>query len=126
LNVKKRFDLFKKNHPGMPLGNFDEGHIANIKYQIGFLEGKNWKKYTKYYTSRTSRSKFNADTVMRVQMPLNLKPEEYYQGNLQYLTVFIIQKNGVGHIPVYCFYSEKARKQMDIYWKEIESMLRFK
>jgi hypothetical protein len=83
----------------------------------------NWQQYLNYYPQEKAKSIFNADTVVRYSM--NLEPEDYYKGKYEYLESLVIQKENKGLVEIFCFYSQKARKNLPYYWKQIEGIFRY-
>lgn len=105
----------------------DMRHIFQLKGVIrdymGEEAAENWKKIVTYYPDEIAKNTFNADTVIRFTMPL--RPEDYYKKKFKYVDALFIQKNGRGYVNFYCFYTDKAKKKLDYYWKKIEGVLRF-
>lgn len=83
----------------------------------------NWKAYVHYYPTEEAKLKFNADNA--VSFPIHLTPNDYYKGKYKYLKALFLQKNGRGFINFWCFYTEQGKKDLDKYWKAIESVFRY-
>lgn len=83
----------------------------------------NWEEYVHYYPPEEAKLKFNADNA--VSFPIHLIPKDYYKGKYKYLKALFLEKNGRGFINFYCFYTERGKKDLDKYWKAIESIFRY-
>jgi hypothetical protein len=117
----------KKMFPDALLEGLDQVHVnqikGNIRYAFGDSAARNWKNHVTYYSPIDARNKFNADTAISFSLPLNAN--DYYQGKYNHLDALFLQKQGRGFICLYCFYTDKARKDLANYWKAIEGTFRY-
>lgn len=114
-------------YPNNEYGNLDLMYIyqikAIIKNYLGEKAANNWRKMASYYPDDVAKNTFNADAAIR--FTITLQPQEYYKKKFKYIDLLCFQKSGRGFIIFYCFYTNKAKKKLDYYWKEIEGVLRY-
>ncbi len=103
---------------------------ANILQSLGkdaSLTGENanfnWRQYVTYYSDKEAKQKFNADTVIKV--PLPLKKDEAYLGKYNNLTCLALQKKDRGYVMIYGFYTDNAKRSLDYYWKQVEGIFKY-
>jgi len=124
----------QKSFPGMPIVDLDNQHAAMVRAKVllslsknASIRGENadfnWRQYVTYYSDKDARRKFNADTAIKVPFPL--KKEEAYLGKYNNLIALVLQKNGRGFVIIYCFYTDKAKRKLNYYWKQIEGIYRY-
>lgn len=105
----------------------DKQHMHQIKAKLkefyGEEKAKDWKKLVIYYPEEKTKSIFNADTVIRFS--LEFEPQDRYKKKFKYMDALFLQKKGRGYINLDCFYTEKAKKRLDRYWRKIEGMLKY-
>jgi hypothetical protein len=106
----------------------DQEHISVVRRILKCLKGENarntWKNHVKYYSNKDTKDKFNADTAIICSLIL---PEHlYYQDIYSYCKVLIIHKKGRGYLPLFCFYDDKAVKNLTGYMTAVESMFRYR
>jgi hypothetical protein len=105
----------------------DKKHIYRIKDIVGEFYGEKkaarWKKYVRYYTSQDAKSEFNADTVIFLSLPGMKKG--YYVSPYPYCSVLIIQKNDRGYLPMFCFYDETGKKNLEKYLSDLRGAFRY-
>lgn len=92
--------------------------IFTLKTYLGKQAAKNWKHYVKYYSQENAKKIFNADTAFTYT--LNLNKEDILQDKYRYATSLILQRKGKGYITLEVFYTEKAKKNLNKYWRRIE------
>lgn len=124
----------QKSFPRMQIVPLDNQHAGQIRAKILESLGKdasvrgenanfNWRQYVIYYADKDAKQKFNADTAIKV--PFSLKKDEAYLGKYNNLTAFVLQKNGRGFVMIYCLYTDKAKKKLNRYWKQVEGIYRY-
>jgi len=125
--TKKDSIDMKRNFPNMPFDVIDKMHSrktkANILESNGDEAAVNWRKYVDFYPTDKAKNIFNADTAMKYS--INLQPQDYYLEKYKYLDVLVVQKKGGGYVNVYSFYTEEGKKELSLYWKEIEGIFRY-
>lgn len=113
--------------PSKKFDVIDKMHMHTIKHIIKSYWGEDaaahWKEKINYYPEQVVKEKFNADTVFRYS--ISLKPEDYYKKKFKYIDILFLQKKGRGYVSFYCFYTDKAKKQLDSYWEKIEGVLKY-
>jgi len=106
----------------------DKQHIAHIKGNIRGSLGEaaiaNWKDHVLYLPSEEAHQKFNADTV--IQVPIKLDSATFYRGKYNHFDALYLQKKGRGFLTFYTFYTDKAKKKLTKYQKEIEGIFRYR
>ena len=117
----------KKSLPGITLPILSNQHIGNIKNNIRWLVGKeaanHWKEHVSYYPGEEAHQKFNADTAILV--PIKLNERDHYKGKYNNFNALYLQKKGRGFVNFYFFYTDAAKKDLPLYIKEIEGILRY-
>ena len=117
----------KKHLPGLMLPVLNNQHIGNIKQNIRWLVSKeaadNWKKHITYYPGEEAHQKFNADTAITI--PIKLTGANIYKGKYNNFNALYLQKKGNGFVNFYYFYTDAAKKDLPLYIKEIEGILRY-
>lgn len=96
---------------------------APIRVYYGKEQAEHWRKFVSYYPAEEAKSKFNADTVIR--FTIALQPEDYYKKKYKYIDALFIYKKRRGFINFYCFYTDKAKENLNYYWKKVEGTLYF-
>jgi hypothetical protein len=113
--------------PNSPFEGVNKMHASQIRGVIRYAVGEeatgNWAKYVTYYSAADAKRKFNADSAVTFSIKLN--PNEYYKGKYNHLDALFIQKAGRGYINFFCFYTDKAKKNLPTYWKAIEGVFRY-
>ncbi|WP_316793715.1 hypothetical protein [Pedobacter frigoris] len=117
----------KKFMPGGNFDHIDKQHTNYIRGDIRNSMGKdaslNWKQYVTYYSAKEAKTKFNADSAVFV--PIKLDSQDYYKGKYNNLEALYLQKKGRGFVNFYCFYTDKAKKNLSEYRKAIEGIFRY-
>ena len=117
----------KKSLPGITLPILNNQHIGNIKNNIRWLVSKeavnNWKEHVTYYPGEEAHQNFNADTAILV--PIKLNERDHYKGKYNNFNALYLQKKGRGFVNFYFFYTDAAKKDLPLYIKEIEGILRY-
>ena len=115
LMPSRSFDVIDKLHTSQ---------IRNkIRHSLGKESERNWKKYVKYYSAEEARHKFNADSA--IFFTIKLDSADYFKGKYNHLEALYLQKKGRGFVNFYCFYTDKAKKDLPAYWKAIEGIFRY-
>ena len=118
---------FQRLFPSKSFDFVDKQHLRQIRATIKAYQGEEVaEKMTDlltYYPEEVTKSKFNADTVFRYSM--KLKRKDYYKEKFKYVDFLCLQKKGRGYILFYCFYTAKAKRNLNDYWKKIEGVLRY-
>jgi len=77
------------------------------------------RDHVTYHSPEYAKQSFNADTVISYKLNMQgHKIKDRYTDN----NVLVLQKNGRGYITIYCFYTQKGKKELDKYMKQIENM----
>ncbi len=96
--------------------------VNKMKYIVKVFFGKekanNWGELVDFYSIEEAHKKFNADCAMKLSISLTL--EDYYKKDYKYVDVLFFQKKERGFVGLFCFYTDKARRNFDHYWKKIE------
>lgn len=125
--TKKYSIEMKKLLPGASFNYVDKQHISNIKGNIQWLVSReasdNWKKHVIYSPAEEAHQKFNADTAILI--PIELTERDYYKGKYNHFNALYLQKKGRGFVNFYYFYTDAAKKDLPLYIKEIEGILRY-
>jgi len=122
----------------------DREHIIRVEGIVNISYGKDadWRENV-HYCSDDIKNKFNADTVISIQIAPKLHedynfPDNYnkrffygavnekYNTSFSHGTVLIIQKKGRGFITLYCFYNDKAKNNLNAYTEAIEGTIRYR
>jgi hypothetical protein len=102
-------------------------HIYKAKNIVRDFYGEKkvakWKKHVHYYSSQDAEYQFNADTVIFISLPEMKK--EYYINPYPYCSVLIIQKNDRGYLPMFCFYDETGKKNLEHYLSDLKGAFRY-
>ena len=125
-------------------GGIDKQHIYLSERLIKFVYGETkvvdgeefeikWKNYVSYLSDTEMKRKINADTVIIISLPpmyedYYMKPRASDNSNTKhypYCTVLMIQKNGRGYIPMYFFYDEVGKKDLEVHIEAIASSFRY-
>jgi len=142
--VTKEDSIFYSNSidsSGKPINTPVDNNSLFVKFTVqkSFGNDANWKDYVHYYPSDEAKSKFNADTVLSIVIPLDVN--EYYQdikapikpfgiepfhGDYSHCTVLVIQKRGRGYVAIYCLYDEKKVLDVGAHISAIESTLKYR
>jgi len=126
--TKKDSIDMKRSFPNMKFDVIDKMPNKKTKYDIRMSFGDeaaaNWREYVDFYPTDKAKSIFNADTVMKYS--IKLQPQDFYLEKYKNLDVLVLQKKGGGYITLYCFYTEEGKKELPLYWKEIEGVFRYK
>ena len=101
-------------------------HINLTKKLVLEFYGKeeldNWKDYALYHSSSEAKSKFNADTALYLLLPILDEP---YFKDYPYCSVLMIQKNGRGFLPIFCFFNDDGMNDIDTHSAAIERAFRY-
>lgn len=87
---------------------------------------KKWKDYVTHYPESEARRIFGADSV--ISYTINLIPKDYYikKGKkYKYVDALFIQKKGRGYVYFYSFYTHKAKRNIELYRKQIETIVHY-
>ena len=93
---------------------------------LGEKASMKWEDYVTYYPKNETKRIFNADTV--IQYTITLLPKDFYKKNekkYKYVDVLFIEKKGRGYVYFYSFYTDKAKKNITSYRKQIETIVRY-
>jgi hypothetical protein len=118
----------KRYFPNMPLFNVidkmpNKKTKNNMRESIGEEAAANWREYVDFYPTDKAKNIFNADTALKYS--IKLQPQDYYLEKYKYLDLLVVQKKGGGCVNVQCFYTEEGKKELPLYWKEIEGIFRY-
>ena len=120
---KEMEDLFK----GKSFDLVDKQHFYQLRaiYKdfYGEKNSANWMEHIKSYSRRVSKNRFNADSVKLLSIAL--APDDYYLKDFKYVDILLLQKTGRGYVYFVSFYTDKAKKRLKYYRKQLESVLRF-
>jgi hypothetical protein len=109
------------------LDRVDKEHIDEVKDLIEEVYGENnvaqWKKYVQYYSAHDAKEQFNADTVITLSLPK--KKDGYYIRPYPYCSVLILKKAGRGCLPMFCFYDEVGKKNLEKYMSDMKGTFRY-
>ena len=99
--------------------------VDNFTYLENTAE--KWQEKVMYYTSQQAKRIFNADKAFKYSFDL---PSEFYLKEngkeYKYIEKLFILRDGNRFIDYTCFYTDKAKKRFDKYWKPLEHTLRYK
>lgn len=105
----------------------DKQHVNQIKGIIRSYyneeAAKHWKDSVTYYPPDITKDKFNADSV--ISFSIALRPEDYYKNEYKYVDILLLQKKGRGYVYFVSFYTDKAKRKLNKYKREIEGVLRY-
>ena len=144
--VTKEDSIFYSNaidSSGKPINTPVDNNSLFVKFTVqkSFGNDANWKDYVHYYPSDEAKSKFNADTVLSIVIPLDVNEDykdikaptrpppvgiELFQGDYSHCTVLIIQKRGRGCVAIYCLYDEKKVPDVGAHIAAIEGTLKYR
>jgi hypothetical protein len=119
--------FYQRLRPESKLYNPNRQHINQIKGAIRMSMGeeaaKTWRHFVNYYPSDATKLKFNADTA--VSFSIKLDDKNIYKGIYTHLDALFLQKKDRGFVNFYIFYTDKGKKNLPAYMKEIEGILRY-
>lgn len=78
----------------------------------------------RYQNTLSTDNTFNADTVIRYSLKIINK--DPLRTNYNQCEVMVLQKNGRGYTTLYCFYKNGAKRNLDLYFKSIDKMFRYR
>ena len=85
--------------------------------------GESWRDSITVYSIEEARKKWNADSAFTFSF--DLRPNDCYKDDFKYVKVLLIQKKGRGYFYVRSFYTDKAKKRINRYWRRLEKALRY-
>ena len=91
----------------------------------------NIQEHVTYYSDEDAKSAFNADTVITYDVKITgLKysselAEVINTKKYKHCKALVLQKENRGFLVMYCFYSNKAKKNIDSYMKSLDSIFRY-
>lgn len=99
-----------------------------LKGNLEYLEKdiKNWGKFVSFYPNKKRKKRFNNKLIFKYSIPLF--SEDFINRNrkkYRYAEKLFIWDKRVGFIDFTCFYTDKAKKNFEKYWKEIENLLKY-
>jgi hypothetical protein len=113
--------------PSTRENSVDKEHIYEIKNLVKELYGEKnvdkWEKYVRFYSSQDAKREFNADTVISLSLPK--EKNGYYVSPYPYGSVLVIQKNNRGYLPMFCFYDETGKKNLEKYMSDLKGAFRY-
>ncbi len=77
-----------------------------------------------YYSQKDAKQIFNADTAYRFL--IKLRSEDFYKRKYKSVEVIFLQKKDCGWVNLICFYTDKGKKKINKYRKQIEKVLKYK
>ncbi len=108
-------------------GSFDWIGVQHFYQMKGILKSfygkemeQHWREKITTYPKEEAIHKFNADNAYRFSIALS--PEDYYEKKFKYVDLLFLQKKGRGYVYFCCFYTDKAKKELNKYWSKIEKV----
>ncbi len=106
----------------------DKQHCYQTKEMFRSYYGKkitsSYRDSLTFYSQKEAKLKFNADTVYRFS--IRLRPEDFYKKKYKTVEVIFLQKKGCGWVNLICFYTDKGKKRINRYRKQIEAVFKYK
>ena len=92
-----------------------------------YFSMKDLKKNVQYLPNKYAKSQFNADTVILYSLPVKpVNGDKKFQEKYSHCEVLMMQKNDLGPVFLYCFYSDEGYKNREKYFKKMEKAIGFK
>jgi hypothetical protein len=107
-------------------------HLINIAKKYGEDYRNNFtiqdlKKHVHYFSDSYAKTKFNADTVISYTLPVQpVNGDRTFKKKYSKCEVFMLQKNDIGPVFFYCFYTKKGYKKRSEYMEKLEQAFEFK
>ncbi len=126
--TKKDEKYFNKLSHGKSNDLVDKQHFSQMKAILKSFYGEEmeqkWKEKVTTYPKEEALKKFNADNAYRFS--IKLTPEDYYKKEFKYIDLLFLQKKGRGYVYFTCLYTDKAKANLNKYWRKIEKVLYYK
>jgi hypothetical protein len=80
-----------------------------------------------YLSGESAKTQFNVDTVIRYPLPVKpVNGDKAFVKKYSRCEVLLLQKNDIGPLILYCFYTNKGYKKRMEYQAKLEKSVRFK
>ena len=84
------------------------------------------KKHVEYMYGENVQNPFNADTVIRYSLPVKpVNGDKSFTKKYAYCEVLLLQKNDIGPVVFYCFYTKAGYKKRNDYFSKLEQTFSF-
>lgn len=116
----KRYFYIARNHLIDIAGKYD----TDYRYDFSM---KDMKKNVRYLSNEYAQTQFNADTVICYSLPVKpINGDKKLQKKYSRCEVLLLQKNNLGPVVFYCFFTNEGYKNREKYLGQLGKSLRFK
>ena len=85
------------------------------------------KKHVEYMYGENGQNPFNADTVIRYSLPVKpVNGDKSFTKRYAHCEVLLLQKNDIGPVVFYCFFTKAGYKKRNDYFSKLEQAFAFK
>lgn len=106
-------------------------HRNTIRNNLGYtlrksdIQKEDIEKHVTFFPPAYAKEVYNADSVATYYFWPSFE-DKPYRGKYIGAQAIMAQKRDKGYFVVYCFYTEKAKENLDRYLKQLEGVVRFK
>ncbi|GHV18425.1 hypothetical protein FACS1894179_07590 [Bacteroidia bacterium] len=106
-------------------------HRSAMRNNLGYtlrrsdIQKEDFDNYVGYFSPSYAKEVYNADSVATYYFWPSFENKSY-RGKYTGSQAIMVQKRDKGFFIIYCFYTEKAKANLDRYLKQLEGVVRFK